>query len=756
MKNTTDSTSLPTADKWMAPIYVGKGETLTYSGSPTGIVLCGGTLKITSAATTIEDFTLTGTGEVQVNANFTVGKRSTLDFTSISVVMSTTNTRIIAREGVTIKFGDFPVLRGKFTTASAKNEVPPQIIAPPKFIFSGTAIEGDFYAENSYPEWFYNGVPKTGEVEDWAPAINKALSIKRNGVTRLQCRVYKVATTIFLPAKGRLVGERSGVAESSVFESNDTGTTIKPVFGSDGESNFTGGCVVLVNLKPDKVKGKSYDFLKAISSTFTYNGETYTQNDFVDRAWSQLAQIKNIFFFNRKGTGDSAPSLISGLCAILCVGQGEFESLRFSYFRNAIVWSDWYADMKKVTRCIFNRVDLQGEGDYQVDFGSLGDALIFEGNAFHMQDSIKVGTEGDGGCRALRMRSCFGGFVKSNVINGDVLIGGSRGVNFSNNHMESGAQLRIHQSSCIVESNYFEKGLRPSIVISSNEYGDLSTVNLVNNAFVYYPVANRVVINKDGKYTKIGEGTALGAISDFDIEFRGASPVEASATVHISNQYRYWVPSGIASKMYTYGIALSRLKNDTIEAVAIEEYNQRSQYLSESSTLVLSSGVPHISFPPVTVSALKGKDSNDNTVYYPNIAYGKPNEHAIWYEVAGTYDYYYQVIWDIRKKYVWPLTTLVTGVVVDKLGPLFKMYSGASGVGNCVMVRVIRRFGSDNNKVYYADIPFVNTFFFYDNGVSIGTYKWKKSSGGVSGATISGTNPPSVMTFINGIVMTDG
>lgn len=421
------------------------------------------------------------------------------------------------------------------------------------------------------------------------------------------------------------------------------------------------------------------------------------------------------------------------LCCILVAGGAWFDRLTFQKFRQCIVWSDHYADLKKVTGCSFSFPRHQSEGDYYLlDFNFLGDALVCEGNSF---DSGYTTFN-----RHLRVSYCYGGNISSNIINGDMLISNCKGLRVSDNHMENGMQTLIRNSEVEFSNNFIEKGVRPSIVIENPQISGSNMVTLRNNCFLYYSGPRSVLVN--GKWTTTApvneagkDKIPLSDISDYDIELR-APVTEASGKqyphgprgiLNLLSNYRYWITTQGVNSIFTSGISLCKsfTKDSRPQpAIPVESFNSISHIYSTQSTLMLAPD-PVISFPAVRFDNIKNV----------NVTLFGLNSATRWYSAPSTFSYYYQIIWDKQKG----LVTAGPNPSSSGLGSLGKItipadrakgvmfiLNGANGTGSTAMVRMIRR-NESTNQVEYCDLPVVATNCFYDNGPTIGAYKWTKT-----------------------------
>lgn len=215
----TDST-VPAADVkesvWTIDASTNKTISQLNPSDCIGIIMAGGKLTINSGGQTAPGFRLSGYGTVILKGKLTAGNNSVIDLSRISLQMSGSNAELFLSAGCFVTLRDYPVKGGKLTCADVSSAtVPPALSAPPCFIFDGTELTGIFSCKKTYPEWFVSN-PTTQT--DWSDAINNALKVAGNSVTRLQGRVYKVSNTIFMPCGSQLIGTTSGRVKDSSWK----------------------------------------------------------------------------------------------------------------------------------------------------------------------------------------------------------------------------------------------------------------------------------------------------------------------------------------------------------------------------------------------------------------------------------------------------------------------------------------------------------------------------------------------------------
>lgn len=677
-------------------------------GDNVTLLFNGGTLEA-DVIKTGRGLRLAGCGDIRVRTSFTVGENSHIDLSAILLELS--QGRLVLSPGSALVMGAFPVRGGEVEFMTDTNGNGVTLSAPVSPVFGSTKVKGRFHSTEAYPEWYASEEPR-----DWAPLINEAFSHTADGSVRLSSRVYNVLSTIYVPTRGRLCGT-SGLWKDSrgpdtrKDEDNWYGTKIMVAKGGDFQSE----CLMLVNFnRKDVESGKPKSFSDLMKANCNGGGKPYLLN----HPWILPTAYISDIAFRIDGWSEAE---IPSLCCILVAGEAWFEKLSFQKFRQGIVWTDHYSDLRKVTRCQFGRAYHQSEGDYYLlDFNFLGDALICEGNSFDSGYSPFN--------RHLRVRRCNGGNISSNIINGDVLISGCKGLRYSDNHMENGAQIVIRDSEVELSNNFIEKGVRPSVVIENSDMHGNCVTTLRNNAFLYYSQGRDVLV--DGKWTptatltkKSDKNIPLSDISDYDIEVRAPAKRENGhiyyrgprAVIDMIANYRYWITTGLVSLMYTSGVAISQSHTgigDRPTSEGVESFNRLSHLYSTRSSLSFGND------PVISSPVIPQRDLSDVSVS----AFGL-NNNTRWYGVPSTYTYSYRILNEAGSS-SGSDRPLGTFTIPDDLseGVLFTLH-GASEVASTVMVRMIRRDKSTGREEY-ADIPLIACNCFYDNGVTVGAYKW--------------------------------
>lgn len=638
-----------------------------------------------------ENLKLSGCGTLKIISDFTINGRSSIHAENIEICLIDAILNVYMGE---LYLDNYPIIGGEIISGQGGFN---KIFASKKHIFDGTTLTGKFISDVAYPEWFV-----ADDTDNWAPAINSAFEIA--GEVHLDSRVYKVRETIWIPPLGQLIGCSGGDNGDGGY-----GTILLPTEATGSELNFSENYIIKINLQKDSNSaiveypnpGAKVANLKIDNHQINYGDSNFTNKPLYGIKVAFSAEIENIFF----------ESLIVG-----------------------IRWTSGYADLKKITRCSFENMKNNplNDTDYIVDFGFLGDALIFEGNGIH----------GDENRNGILIHTCNSGILTSNIINADVMIRSSKGITFSNNHMERGAQIIIDQSDVTVSNNYIMKGQYPSVVIKSSRYGDSAVVNLNNNQYIYnitsddYKSENGICNYDIGvageKYTE--------EINNTEVE-RCSLP---QCVINVSNELRYRVIFDEIGKNVMSGISIGISEDGGRTFRAAETFNHRSQIYSRSSVITVYDGKLNVSYPPVSIKGWSSINVNFNAV-------GDDSGTLS----SGHYYYYSQIILDYERKWVTPLQSVANIEINGKNHFILFLLFGAAELGSSVMVRMIRCRGTKYDNPVYADIPLVNACPFYDDGRSVGGYNWQQV-GNFANAIFYGTLPTfNMFTLVGDTVITE-
>jgi len=655
--------------------------------------------------------------------------------------------------------------------------------APVRQVFSGNPkFEGKWLMPVAHPEWFCPAI-----CDDWSEPINKAIEMKESGIVLLPKGFLKVKQTIWVNAGIQLIGNgnnrnNSSIAKGDVNLNERSGTTLLPPRKYSDDSGFILGCMVCVNINSEirnaankkSLKFETIQSAKGQVSVLKTLPSGNTQLVSVD-VWENNhplpgTMIKYINF-------DNTSSYIKELRGIFVAGGASFEYLNFRNLTQAIAWNYYYCDSKSVQHCsasydltlrnkkparipklkIYTKANGEPEEydqPYAFDLGNLGDALCFCYN--HISADCING---------VKLRDCGGGVMDGNIINADVRLETCKGLSFSNNHLEEGAQLRIIQSAVNVSGNYMHKGSRPNILISSGVNNQGSVVNLADNVIIYvqcyeYPSFKDFEYEETDENEKVTNSIFIPAresaekVCDYDIAiFKYSDPTNSSKDIrnnniiNINNSYRYWTQHGAFSPMNIFGLTFIEINKSyntrdvttpTYEITLMTEFNSQSQYLSTKSQVApygkinsYSYYVRGISESPSPVLETVGKEEIPDS------------DPGYWYGRIGYYRYQTQIFIDIDRKIAYPFfpqneAEMIqyyisgNGTIGEKIKQRIKLVFRQESLmrnGNNLYVRIIRdRLANNHTTIlerYIVDIPVCGATELYDYGKTIAGFNWR-------------------------------
>lgn len=399
--------------------------------------------------------------------------------------------------------------------------------------------------ERAYPQWFgakdcssavgealamlsggniSGGKLKLELIPDSSEAINAAIKLKSRGEVVIPKGYYKLSRSINVRPGIRLRGEgsidrRDMVSGTILFPWRSPGHSGKDYSSyqyDENASDQNNKSLLDFPLPPNDVdwlnKYQNYDFRFGYMMTAcikdkcrvkykkvggTGNNSTYssypssieyipdTGNRLVGTEISSLSMVDLMSLGvkgipNQYGQATMRAILIGGAVTIRDVrvyGLSQFVSSTNSE----------YEDLHRIEHCIFSGPVTLNDGNimynrlypekiYAYELSGYGDGLVFQGN-HKSQYSSRIG--------ALHLKSCNGGSVTGNILNGDVLIENSQGIDFAGNHMEYGSRLTIASSGVVVRGNFIWRGEKAAITIRRFDSGGYlyyhSSVTLDNN-----------------------------------------------------------------------------------------------------------------------------------------------------------------------------------------------------------------------------------------------------------------------------------
>jgi len=576
--------------------------------------------------------------------------------------------------GVTLYF-----MGGKLTGTGTLTGNKTKLIAPITQIFdAGLTIAGTWEIDRAYPQWFgaqtifYN--PSQGGSTDCAPAINKAIKMKKTGEVFLPRGVYRVNSSIWVYPGIALIGEVGWYYEQDDVDypknPSELGTTL--IVGGTNYTDYYpegGGSTTPTVQNWGFVIYINVDKTGTVLATKAQNPGTIIKNISFNNTWKNLHHMK-------------------GICAI---GSFTVDTCLWHWFLQAVYSFHEYADQRRIVHCSFLG-PLEPSPSVEIfafDLNCLGDAFLFEQNAVHYGYDGEINNNR---FKALRVFLCNGGVIHANVLNNDVLIDICKGITFTSNHLENGAQVEIRQSAVTTNNNFFWKGRRPSLNVSSPNAGIGQTTVVKSNRdmFLFYDKEKKPEI-KD--------------ISEFDVQ------VGANCSLAFSQSYRYWVLKGVIYDMFIHGI---RVCNSSL--VELTDFNSQSHLLSSEGRIMPNYMVMNSSYM--------------NNLSTPSVTKVGTDSRSQWLKLSNTYYYQAVILWDSKRLIAGQITTFNQYMTINGAGLLFQLSNGAA-CGNQVMIRLYR-WTSDTNSEMCVDIPVTGSMNFFDNGISVCGFQWKQSSSGSS------------------------
>ena len=616
--------------------------------------------------------------DIKVTAAVTVGKNVTLDFQG-GMIVSSAPTRIVGRGT--------------------------RVVAPIQQIF-GDNVEcaGDWAIDRAYPQWFsaldysyhknendHLRDPKRGD--DWSVAINKAINMKVTGEVLIPRGHYYIQNPIYVHYGIVLRGEsgrrNSPVDQLGKPEDFAFGTFIEPsTAGKNLVSQFNGEYMMYVNKHPTE-------------NTWKFN-----------HPQSSMTQVCNLTLSNIYQWGKESVGL-KGIC---CYGGAVFNGIFFYHLYTAIRFEpgvhSLYSDGREIFDCLVHQPDTEPDYDknvddmsdseflYAFDLPFLGDNTVMQGNHVIHSDHI----------RALRLGDSSGAVIKGNIFNCDVFISSCHGVDFSANHMEDGAQVKVAKSNVTIRNNFLERGARPSVWIQGGVYGEIGVATLENNSYLNYDYAPR-----RGGETVEQNRQRLATMSDHDI------CVGKDCNVTLRNEYRFEAARHGVAVMHTFGVQLLKYDENKKTTAPFTEFNSLSHLLSQECQIAAHT-LSHMPIKPLNGGvSLSVYDTNESVQWFgpekktycrykfeildTNGATKSATEYSKAYEVTGCSDA------NMKQK------GILINVNSDTDGRRFR-------------VKVVRQMSSSasfgSSTTATAIVPICGTRTLYDNGISICGFKWQK------------------------------
>ncbi|QQR08491.1 hypothetical protein [Muribaculum intestinale] len=688
----------------------------------------------------------------------TLGENSRLD--ARGGTLNLTGARCNLKSGGTLLLSDFPVKGGILAGGwAAENDslinsedyhafqhMRSYLDAPICKAFDGTEFKGRWDMDRAYPQWFADA-----GCDDWSVPINKAIALKTTGDVFLPAGLYYVKHTILVTMGIRLIGE-NGTQEvkpglnpvcSTVLEPRPTVVKLMPPIPSNVarpsiSTGFSHGVVVAVNVVDSFVQTDdiSLDKKPAIGNTKYYWKRAYPcpgtaiENIMILNKWNYSAEAK-------------APAAIKEYCigmpflrGIFVAGGARIESVLFDGLWQSILWQSNYCDCKTLARCTLHRpgcnnfeinanclpVELNNDGspkiesEYAIDMGTLGDALVFHGNALHDPEFTK------GVC----LRQCHGGVVDANIINCSLEIFDSNGLSVTGNHFEGiSPRIYINNSVVNIDSNYFERCENASIYIS-RVFPNVPMIRLSNNIFQWQ--ARYQDARTSQEYADFVE--AMSHKFGYDVV------MPADINVEISNCYRTYNNSKVTPTGVPYGI-LTATETPVGDNYKVEE---NTKFNSVSFLASCQSRVMPVNKVLIPNSSAHNINSIGLYPFLLNMSHGN------WVGKSGIYRYKYLIIWSDERR----IYTCGTGNVslrdfmfdggntvvrrsfkdTDTTGTILINVSGYDEMtGLNFLVHLYRGYQSQNGGAIEWEesiVPVAGSRVIYDNGMCASGFAWKK------------------------------
>lgn len=600
-------------------------------------------------------------GKLNVAAGtFNLGKETTIQLQCGSALQLNNSTLIMGEnsylkidgEGITGR----GTIKGNFTALSA----------PIKRIFgSGIQVGGQWTIDRAYPQWF-----APIDNADWSQAINCAMKMKVTGEVFIPRGTYIIAHTLYVPFGIQLRGE-GGRNESNPDR-------YASILKAAPNAAFNGDFMMMINIKHLTPDGKEM----AVNE----DNATWEANHPIAGT-----EIRNLYFLNEGSVRHRG---------VLVAGGAWFDQNTWNGCLQAVCQShNQYSDMRKFTNnTVYSILSHETVSNprkklYAFDLTCLGDALTFEGNAVH-----DVSDYND----ALKLYYCTGGSITANILNADILIDNCKSVLFSANHLETGAQLTIRQSTISTMANFFEKRDRPSVMITGGGDDQIANVSMNSDLFLFYN-GKRGTDNLEQNYDRIN------SISEFDIA------TDRLTQLSINNLFRYDLPTNMGGlgHQITYGINIAQIGKDNT-LTENHDFKRFSYDFSMQGQIALSNKVRKEN---ITLDA-----SQDSHVYL----YGAVNG-ITWFGESGRYTYGYEIL-DNSNRVISQQKELPDYI---NHNAQMELKHGGSGVllrlggqdtDRKVFVRLFRTRGRSTQSV---EIPLSGNSTIYDNGLSVCGYKWK-------------------------------
>ena len=603
------------------------------------------------------------------------------------------------------------------------------LIAPMSVIFGlGITVTGNWKIEFATPLWFettQKPLLKNGtELQpDFADAINKAIIMKGHGDVFLPHGSYYISVPIMISNGVSLKGE-----PGQLYDVN--ATLIRPMGIIADTTNeylkFPHPRMVYVNssVSGDPITKYTYlwtalsniQFLndvnifpaaRCVLASYTSGYENVVLMDFVQAigfvetgTYSDCKSIVSCVAFNDHITiPESNAEIAQTVDDMKVVDPKTLNDIRDVY-ANATAENP----PRDLSECELQVIDLLIRNYYcMMNLHGLGDALVFRGN--HLSSAAKS---------LLYLNECGGGVIDANIINGDIKIYNCKGIQYTSNHMEGGAQIHIIDSEVELNSNYIEKGNRPSVILEGLEKSRC-VVTSSQNMFIFYSVnqANDMDKISEDEFELNLDKKEQRFITTSDVEF----VVDTNTCLTIRDTFRYDLVVGFGA-MVPFGVRVNKPDGE------FSEFNEISHFASQSSTIL----------PGYKIRSSRSFSEINAPWFYHIQTVG----HTNWFKPTGDYAYKYEIIWNEKRKIDSKRNGQIISPVNGGDGRINLTYQGegvllifnAYAVGNQMHVRLHRYRMHPNRPISHevVDLPISGCNTIYDNGISIAGFKWREVS----------------------------
>lgn len=572
------------------------------------------------------------------------------------------------------------------------------VTAPVRMVFgSDLTVEGNWNNARVYPQWFGAvGYATINDTEneaavDSAVAINKAIQMKCIGEVFVPRGFYRISSVVDMKMGIELVGETGFDRQADTDGSGyDYGSVLVARFNND---------VLEENLLNSECLG---NFMLRINAN-----DAKTDSEWQVKYPQLGTSVRNIRFKNR-----TKPLEKKFLNCAIAFDSVTFDAVTFVDFCQAVRYATLYIDSKVIKNCTYYcGDDYKSKGEYNngdvlasFDMGWLGDGVLFEHNAVHE----------DNGAVGFRMLNCGSANINANILNTNIVIISSKGIDFSANHIEGEHSIEIISSQVSLRNNYMWLHKTPSVVIKDGEYNSKSVVSMDGNVFRFYDTVF---------YEKPQNPQAAEETEDTSKYIIPQEVVIGDQSVlSINNCFRYWGNDDFG-KIYASGIYLSKITKD--EYTPIEDFNRFSYALSKNS----------IVGPGQRITSNFSVKDIDKLRLNPVCM---RNERVRWVldkvqDNGGeikTYAYKMQVLFDAARG----IGTGIVDIPVWDNADVLDMGKNENGVlinTNCLTeCCIVRLYRTISGETRYVDVPVCGTNSLYDNGVSVNGFEW----GGTNGA----------------------